>query len=155
MAPGALRFIYGAWCKFGVFTGSTKTQSHLSSDVSGGEKPGSGFVRSYYVQWPLSRTGQRAKPVIQNPVLLRVNREGCPSAPSQALSDSPEGKLSVSTVLSGLCSRSGDRGQRSGQSLRGQRQTGSGWLQAIIALFSRDTKTAKGFSPLGRMRGCF
>lgn len=81
MAPGALRFMYKVWRKFGVFTGGTKTQSHLTS--GGGERDQDrGYGRSYYVQWPLSRTGQRAKPVIQNPVLLRVNREGCPWAPS-------------------------------------------------------------------------
>lgn len=35
MAPGALSFMYGAWRKFGVFIGGTKTQSHLTS--GGGE----------------------------------------------------------------------------------------------------------------------
>lgn len=37
IAPGALRFIYGAWRKFGVFSGGTKTQSHLAGD-GGGER---------------------------------------------------------------------------------------------------------------------
>lgn len=78
MAPGALRIMYGAWRKFGVFIGGPQPLNQWW----GGGRPMLGFGRSYYVQWPLSRTGHRAKPVIQNPVLLRVSREGCPWARS-------------------------------------------------------------------------